>query len=144
MLITDEETGEIAAALATEVREVGAALEVHVLEAYGTRPMRAMPAPNIRCDRPDVVEDLRAQTSAHENANRVGEFAIGTNVAVRSVIGHILQGAKIPGLHLAFGHPYAEHTGATWTCPTHLDIVGRRFDIWMDGEQIVADGEFLV
>jgi leucyl aminopeptidase (aminopeptidase T) len=98
----------------------------------------------IRCDRRDVVADLRAYTQSHENSNRVGEFAIGTNVAVRSVIGNILQDEKIPGLHLAFGHPYAEHTGATWTCPTHLDIVGRHFDIWMDGEQVMADGEFLI
>lgn len=98
----------------------------------------------IQCDRRDVVEDLRAYTSVHENSNRVGEFAIGTNIAVRSVIGNILQDEKIPGLHLAFGHPYAEHTGAGWTCPTHLDIVGRHFDIWMDGERIMADGQFLI
>ena len=37
-----------------------------------------------------------------------------------------------------------EHTGATWKCQTHLDIVGRHFDIWMDDDQIMADGRFLI
>ena len=49
-----------------------------------------------------------------------------------------------PGLHLAFGHPYSEHTGACWNCRTHLDIVGRHFDVWMDDEQIMADSRFLI
>ncbi len=97
-----------------------------------------------RCDRRDLVEDFRAYTRTHENSDRVGEFAIGTNIAVRSIIGNILQDEKIPGVHLAFGHPYSEHTGASWSCPTHLDVVGRHFDIWMDDERIMADGEFLI
>jgi len=97
-----------------------------------------------RCDRRDLLDDFRAYTRAHENSDRVGEFAIGTNTAVRSIIGNILQDEKIPGLHLAFGHPYSEHTGASWSCPTHLDVVGRHFDIWMDGERVMADGRFLI
>ena len=53
----------------------------------------------------------------------------------RDVIGNILQDEKIPGIHIAFGHPYAEHTGANWLSKTHIDCVGRDFDIWFDGEQ---------
>jgi len=71
-------------------------------------------------------------------------LAMGTNVAVQSIIGNILQDEKLPGLHLAFGHPYAEHTGASWSCPTHLDIVGRHFDVWFDDDQVMADGKFLI
>ncbi|MGH7322986.1 MAG: aminopeptidase [Candidatus Rokuibacteriota bacterium] len=97
-----------------------------------------------RCDRREVIDDVRAYTATHENSDRVGEFAIGTNIAVRSIIGNILQDEKIPGLHLAFGHPYSEHTGADWTCPTHLDVVGRHFDIWMDSDHVMAQGEFLI
>ena len=99
---------------------------------------------DIRCDRKDLVEDFRAYTSTDENSNRVGEFAIGTNTAVQDVIGNILQDEKLPTLHLAFGHPYAEHTGAKWRSTTHIDIVGRRFDIWFDGEQVMGDGKFLI
>ena len=99
---------------------------------------------DIRCDRKDLVEDFRAYTSTDENSNRVGEFAIGTNIAVHDVIGNILQDEKLPTLHVAFGHPYSEHTGAKWRSTTHIDIVGRRFDIWFDGEQVMGDGKFLI
>ena len=96
------------------------------------------------CARREIANDFLAYTSQCENSDRVGEFAIGTNIAVDSIIGNILQDEKIPGLHIAFGHPYTEHTGASWSCITHLDIVGRHFDIWMDQEQVMADGRFLI
>jgi leucyl aminopeptidase (aminopeptidase T) len=99
---------------------------------------------DIQCDRADLVEDFRAYTLTDENSNRVGEFAMGTNIAVFDVIGNILQDEKLPTLHIAFGHPYAEHTGAKWKSTTHIDIVGRRFDIWFDGDKIMADGRFLI
>jgi leucyl aminopeptidase (aminopeptidase T) len=83
-------------------------------------------------------------THTDENSDRVGEFAIGTNIGLRDVIGNILQDEKLPGLHIAFGHPYSEHTGADWSCRTHLDIVGRHFDIWFDDEQIMRDSTFLI
>ena len=97
------------------------------------------------CDREhkDLLDDFRAYTSTDENSNRVGEFAIGTNTACTHVIGNILQDEKIPGIHIAFGHPYAEHTGADWVSKTHIDCVGRDFDIWFDGEQVMR-GKFLV
>jgi aminopeptidase len=89
-------------------------------------------------------EDFRRYTSTDENSNRVGEFAIGTNTACTHVIGHILQDEKIPGVHIAFGHPYAEHTGANWASKTHIDCVGRDFDIWFDDEKVMERGKFLV
>ena len=99
---------------------------------------------DLRCDHKELLEDFRAYTSTDENSNRVGEFAIGTNTACRRVIGNILQDEKIPGIHIAFGHPYAEHTGADWRSKTHIDCVGRDFDIWFDGEQVMERGKFLV
>ncbi|MEO8128564.1 MAG: aminopeptidase [Bryobacteraceae bacterium] len=79
-----------------------------------------------------------------ENSNRVGEFAIGTNIGVRDVIGNILQDEKIPGIHIAFGNPYGAHTGADWFSRTHIDVVGRKFDIWIDGLHIMHRGAFLL
>jgi leucyl aminopeptidase (aminopeptidase T) len=99
---------------------------------------------DVACKRADLVADFRAYTSTDENSDRVGEFAIGTNLAVHDVIGNILQDEKLPTLHIAFGHPYAEHTGAKWRSTTHIDIVGRRFSIWFDGDQIMKAGEFLI
>ena len=89
----------------------------------------------LQCENKELLEEFRAYTSTDENSNRVGEFAIGTNTACTHVIGNILQDEKIPGIHIAFGHPYAEHTGADWLSKTHIDCVGRDFDIWFDGEQ---------
>ena len=79
-----------------------------------------------------------------ENSDRVGEFAIGTNTGVHDVIGNILQDEKIPGIHIAFGNPYGAHTGADWYSATHIDVVGRNFDIWIDGRQIMHRGAFLL
>ncbi|MBS1853743.1 MAG: aminopeptidase [Acidobacteria bacterium] len=79
-----------------------------------------------------------------EFSDRVGEFAIGTNIGVRDVIGNILQDEKIPGIHIAFGNPYGAHTGADWYSATHIDVVGRKFDIWIDGRRIMRGGEFLL
>jgi leucyl aminopeptidase (aminopeptidase T) len=99
---------------------------------------------DLACDHKELLEDFRAYTSMDENSNRVGEFAIGTNTACTRVIGNILQDEKIPGVHIAFGHPYAEHTGADWKSKTHIDCVGRDFDIWFDDEPVMRSGKFLV
>jgi len=99
---------------------------------------------DLRCENTELLEEFRAYTSVDENSNRVGEFAIGTNTACTHVIGNILQDEKIPGVHIAFGHPYSEHTGANWASKTHIDCVGRDFDIWFDGEPVMRGGKFLV
>ena len=99
---------------------------------------------DVACKRADLVADFRAYTSTDENSDRVGEFAIGTNIALTDVIGNILQDEKLPTLHIAFGHPYAEHTGAKWRSTTHIDIVGRRFDIFFDDDPIMRAGKFLI
>jgi len=99
---------------------------------------------SLRSENRDLRDEFRVYTTTDENSDRVGEFAIGTNIACTHIIGHILQDEKIPGVHIAFGHPYAEHTGANWTSKTHIDCVGRDFDIWFDGEQVMRAGHFLV
>lgn len=98
----------------------------------------------LECAKRELRDEFAEYTSTDGNSNRVGEFAIGTNIAVRNIIGHILQDEKLPGVHIAFGHPYAEHTGQSWNSTTHIDCVGREFDIWMDGEQIMEGGKFLI
>jgi aminopeptidase len=92
----------------------------------------------------ELKDDFWAYTHKDENSNRVGEFAIGTNIELKDVIGEILQDEKYPGVHIAFGNPYGAHTGAEWYSSTHIDVVGRNFDIWVDGEQIMRSGQFLI
>ncbi|MGA8089084.1 MAG: aminopeptidase [Terracidiphilus sp.] len=95
-----------------------------------------------------LEQDFWAYTHTDENSDRVGEFAIGTNIGVSRVIGNILQDEKFPGIHIAFGNPYGEHTGAPWRSGTHIDVVGLGFNIWLESpdgeEQIMRDGLFLI
>ena len=91
-----------------------------------------------------LESDFWSYTHTDENSDRVGEFAIGTNIELKDVIGQILQDEKYPGVHIAFGNPYGAHTGAEWYSSTHIDVVGRKFDIWVDDEQIMRDGKFLL
>ena len=92
----------------------------------------------------ELENDFWSYTHTDENSDLVGEFAIGTNIELKDVIGQILQDEKYPGVHIAFGNPYGAHTGAQWFSSTHIDVVGRKFDIWVDEEQIMRDGQFLI
>ena len=95
-------------------------------------------------DNKELESAFWSYTHSDENSDRVGEFAIGTNIELTHVIGHILQDEKFPGIHIAFGNPYGAHTGADWYSATHIDVVGTRFDIWVDEQQIMRDGRFLI
>jgi leucyl aminopeptidase (aminopeptidase T) len=92
----------------------------------------------------ELEEDFWRYTHTDENSDLVGEFAIGTNIELKDVIGQILQDEKYPGIHIAFGNPYGAHTGAQWYSSTHIDVVGRDFNIWVDGQQLMQNGQFLI
>jgi aminopeptidase len=95
-----------------------------------------------------LEHDFWEYTHTDANSDRVGEFAIGTNIGVHEVIGNILQDEKFPGIHIAFGDPYGAHTGAPWKSTTHIDVVGLGFNIWLGGpdgeQQIMREGTFLL
>jgi aminopeptidase len=92
----------------------------------------------------ELVEEFWKYTHTDENSDRVGEFAIGTNIGLHNVIGNILQDEKLPGVHIAFGNPYGAHTGAEWTSSTHIDVVGTKFNIWADDVEIMQQGRFVI
>ncbi len=108
------------------------------LEVAGNRLLGAF------SENKELERDFWEYTHRDENSDRVGEFAIGTNLACKRVVGNILQDEKIPGIHMAFGDPYGLHTGARWSSSTHIDVVGRNFDIWADDRQLMSRGSFLV
>jgi leucyl aminopeptidase (aminopeptidase T) len=103
---------------------------------------------SVECANKELEREFWSYTHTDENSDRVGEFAIGTNIGVQRVIGNILQDEKFPGIHIAFGDPYGGHTGAPWKSTTHIDVVGLEFNIWLGGadgeEQIMKDGKFLI
>jgi len=109
-----------------------------------TIEIRANRIVNCRSENAELQREFEAYTHTDENSDRVGEFAIGTNIGVERVIGNILQDEKFPGIHIAFGNPYGEHTGAEWRSSTHIDVVGLRFNIWIEDEPIMKEGKFLI
>ncbi len=96
------------------------------------------------CDNKALLRDFMDYCHEERNGDRIGEFALGTNIAVTSMIGNLLQDEKVPGVHIAFGNPYGSQTGARWTCGSHIDAITRDCDVWADDHQIMATGHFLV
>jgi leucyl aminopeptidase (aminopeptidase T) len=74
----------------------------------------------------------------------VGELAFGTNLSLSNMIGVLLQDEKLPGVHLAFGDPYGSQTHAAWTSRTHVDVLARACNVWIDEEQVIAKGRYLL
>jgi leucyl aminopeptidase (aminopeptidase T) len=99
---------------------------------------------NLKCANKELLEEFTSYTMTDENSNRAGEFAIGTNIAIKHVIGHILQDEKLPTVHIAFGHPYAKHTGAKWESSTHIDCVSVDCSVWFGDELVMENGRFLI
>ena|SRR5438067_1710663 len=88
--------------------------------------------------------DIEGYMSQHPMSNRVGEFAIGTNVGLKKIVGNFLQDEKFPGVHMAFGDPYGHETGADWSCPSHVDVLASHATVHVDGRMIMQDGKFLI
>ncbi len=109
-----------------------------VLEVRGGRLVSA------RCDRTDLERDFWSYCHTDENSDRVGELAFGTNLGLREMIGILLQDEKVPGVHLAFGDPYGSQTHADWKSRTHVDVLTRGCDVWIDDEQVIANGQYML
>ena len=60
------------------------------------------------------------------------------------MIGNLLQDEKIPGVHLAFGDPYGSQTGADWKSRTHVDVLTRECDVWIDQDQVISRGKYMM
>jgi hypothetical protein len=98
----------------------------------------------VAAEHPDrsLAREIWEYLSASPNGRRAGEFAIGTNDLLTDLTGNLLQDEKFPGLHVAFGNPYPDRTGADWSSETHVDVIPLRTSIWVDGRQIMDQGRF--
>ena len=94
------------------------------------------------CARHDLEQEFWAYCHTDEHSDRVGELAFGTNLALDRMIGILLQDEKFPGVHVAFGDPYGNQTGATWKSCTHVDVLTRNCDVWIDDEQVIIGGRY--
>jgi aminopeptidase len=98
----------------------------------------------ISCADDRLVGELEKYIQQDENADRVGEFAIGTNTGVDRLVGNMLQDEKFPGVHVATGHPSPEMTGAEWRSKAHIDAVLKNVTIDVEGQVIMRDGTFTI
>ena len=96
------------------------------------------------CARHDLEQEFWAYCHTDEHSDRVGELAFGTNIALDDMIGVLLQDEKVPGVHLAFGDPYGSQTGAPWKSRTHIDVLTRACNVWIDDEQVIGNGRYLL
>ncbi len=91
-----------------------------------------------------IAKEVRDYLFSTPNGNRVGEFAIGTLTSLTKLSGNLLQDEKMPGLHVAFGNPYPEFTGADWSAKIHVDVIPSNCTIEVDGRVIMRDGKFVI
>lgn len=96
----------------------------------------------VTCADAAIEKDVRDYLFSAPNSNRAGEFAIGTLTSLTRLTGNLLQDEKMPGLHVAFGNPYPEFTGADWHAKTHVDVIPSHCTIDVDGREIMRDGRF--
>ncbi len=99
---------------------------------------------NATCQDQALAEEFLAYLDSAENGRRAGEFAIGTNTAVGELTGNLLQDEKIPGIHVAFGNPFPNRTGADWNSAVHVDVVPVGCTILVDGVMIMEKGKFTI
>jgi leucyl aminopeptidase (aminopeptidase T) len=106
------------------------------LEIAGGRLVSALSS------RKDLEQEFWEYCHTDEHSDRVGELAFGTNIALDEMIGVLLQDEKVPGVHLAFGDPYGSQTGAPWKSCTHIDVLTRACNVWIDDEQVIRSGRY--
>lgn len=97
---------------------------------------------HVACERKDLEEEFWVYCHTDENSDRVGELAFGTNLGLSRMIGILLQDEKFPGVHIAFGDPYGSQTHANWKSGTHVDVLTRNCDVWIDHDQVIEKGHY--
>jgi aminopeptidase len=107
-----------------------------------TLTIKAARLVDVECARKDLQQEFWDYCHTDENSDRVGELAFGTNLGLSEMIGVLLQDEKFPGVHLAFGDPYGNQTHADWKSTTHVDVLTRKCDVWIDDDQVLEKGRY--
>ncbi len=99
---------------------------------------------SIRCSDSQLQSELVKYLQTDKNSTRLGEFAIGTNTSLTKLVGNLLQDEKFPTVHIAFGDPYPDDTGADWESGTHIDAIMKDATLWVDDKKLMENGRFLL
>ena len=99
----------------------------------------------VECDNAQLESELVNYLKTDKNSDRAGEFALPTNLELlaKPLIGNLLQDEKAR-VHLAFGDPYPELTGADWNSQTHIDGIIKKCDVWVEGRKITEADRYLI
>jgi hypothetical protein len=99
-------------------------------------------AQDFSCDNRTIAEFVSSCFS-RKNGNRVGEFGIGTNTAIKVPVmknSHINE--RRLGIHVGFGQ-HNQRRILDYQCDVHLDLIARGGQIWIDDEQTSINLETL-
>jgi len=99
---------------------------------------------NVKCSNTTLRDELARYLQTDQNSKRLGEFSIGTNIYLTRLVGNLLQDEKFPTVHVAFGDPYPDDTGADWESRTHVDAIMRNATLWVDSKRLMENGRFLI
>jgi len=99
----------------------------------------------LECSNTHLRRELIDYLKADENSNRAGEFAFPTNLELLSkpLTGNLLQDEKAR-IHIAFGNPYPELTGADWHSRTHIDGLIKKSVVKIDGTKIMEADKYMM
>ena len=100
---------------------------------------------SIDCGNEVLWKELVGYLSTDSNSPRAGEFALPTNPLLMSLptIGNLLQDEKAR-VHIAFGDPYRDETGAPWESKTHVDMLLEACNVKVDGRAIMQNGKYII
>lgn len=99
---------------------------------------------SIRCKNKKLQDEFSEYISKDQNSNRIGEFALGTNIGLKNLVGNLLQDEKFPSVHIACGDPLPEKTGAKWGSSIHVDGVIKETTVFVDDVKIMENGKYLL
>lgn len=98
----------------------------------------------VRCANAELQAGLERYLRTDENADRIGEFAVGTNRGLQRLLGNMLHDEKFPSVHIAAGSPYSHVTGADWESDAHCDFITLAPNVDIDGRRIMEAGRHLL
>jgi leucyl aminopeptidase (aminopeptidase T) len=78
------------------------------------------------------------------NGDRVGIIILGTNVGMHEPTGELICDQNMPGLHVGFGAPFPDQTGAKWNALTQLSMTSAGDDVDLDGAPLLRNGRYLI
>lgn len=119
--------------LSEKYGELKSPIEVVITDGYITKVSAKNPKDKRTAS---AVKDFQKYVKQYKFGDRIGELGIGTLIGLDHFVGNLLQDEKFPGIHMAFGHPYPQETGAKWDCPSHIDIIAKNVTL-----KVVAKGK---